>query len=180
MVIRRLKIPITAIAIVLILVIGNDGFRLVSDRAFNDALAKGDSRGMDESSSVYRQFDHAYSLQQQHDFKGAVAAYAKIDAGPQDQIRLDIKYNLANLYFREAMRLRDEESDDLAMPLIELAKQNYIDVLRIDGDYWDAKYNLELALILSPELDPAETMEERNPEHSPRALTTMPLREPLP
>jgi mxaK protein len=76
--------------------------------------------------------------------------------------------------------LREEKSDDLAMPLLELAKQNYIDALRIDSENWDAKYNLELALILSPELDPADAMEERNPEHSPRALTTLPSREPLP
>ncbi|MDH4047143.1 MAG: hypothetical protein OEW68_03950 [Gammaproteobacteria bacterium] len=180
MVIQRSKVPITVLVFGLILAIGNDGIRLASDRAFNAALAKDEVGRTDEPSGVYRQFARAFSLQQQPDFKAAVAAYAIIDAEPHSRMHLDIKYNLANLYFREAMRLRDEKSDDLAMPLLELAKQNYVDVLRVDSDHWDAKYNLELALILSPELDPADPMEERNPEHSPRALTVMPSREPLP
>jgi len=93
---------------------------------------------------------------------------------------IDIKFNLANLYFREALRLRDAGSKDLAMPLIELAKQNYRDILRYDSGDWEAKYNLELALVLAPETDPVDPMDEVNPERSPRAITKMQSREPLP
>ena len=69
---------------------------------------------------------------------------------------------------------------DLAMPLIELAKQNYTEVLRANSGHWDAKFNLELALVLAPELDPVDPMAQRNPERSPRAISKMRAREPLP
>ena len=86
----------------------------------------------------------------------------------------------ANLYFREASQLREIGSNDLAMPLLELAKQNYREILRTDSGHWDAKYNLELALILAPDTDPVDALEEVNPERSPRALTKIHSREPLP
>jgi mxaK protein len=164
----------------MVVAIGNDAIRLAHDLRFNHAIEIDDWSQSERSRDVNRQFAHAYALQQEQDFKGAVNAYANIVAAPASQLALDIKYNLANLYFREAARLRAAGPDDLSMPLVDLAKQNYLDVLREDSRNWDAKYNLELALILSPELDPADTMEERNPEHSPRALTTLPSREPLP
>ena len=40
---------------------------------------------------------------------------------------------------------------DQLLPLIELAKQSYRDLLRETPADWDARYNLERALYLSPE-----------------------------
>lgn len=180
MVIQGLNLPVIAILSALILAVSYDGISLVNDQRFNDALAEGDSARVDGRGDARRQFAKAYALQQQRDFKAAVKAYAAIDALTHSQLQMDIKFNLANLYFREATQLRDIGSNDLAMPLIELAKQNYREILRIDSGHWDAKYNLELALILAPETGPVDAMEEVNPERSPRALTKIQAREPLP
>jgi len=180
MVIQALKLPTIAILSALIVALGYDGIRLVNDQHFNDALATGDAARVSGRVDPRRQFAKAYALQQQQDFKAAVKTYADIDALPHSQLQMDIKFNLANLYFREATRMRDIDSNDLAMPLIELAKQNYREILRIDSGYWDAKYNLELALILAPETDPVDALEEVNPERSPNALTKTQSREPLP
>ena len=35
--------------------------------------------------------------------------------------------------------------------LVELAKQGYRELLRLEPDYWPARYNLEQALRLAPE-----------------------------
>ena len=163
-----------------ILVIGFDGIRLTQDRRFNHALAAGDTASIDGQGDTHRQFAKAFHLQQHGEFKDAVKAYAAIEARPRSQLQMGIKFNLANLYFREALQMREIGANDLAMPLIELAKQNYKEILRVDHGHWDSKYNLELALILAPETDPADALEERNPERSPRALTTIKSREPLP
>ena len=60
-----------------------------------------------------------------------------------------------------------------AIPLLELAKENYREVLRNDPGQWDARYNLERAQRLLP--DPDDTLAEpadikRDAE---RAVTTM-------
>ena len=61
-------------------------------------------------------------------------------------------YDLGNLHLRQAIQagLADEAQ---SLPLTELAKQGYRDLLRRDPTDWDARYNLERALRLAPEDD---------------------------
>lgn len=180
MVVQRFIKSIGVISLALIAVICYDGFRLFNDYHFNDSLDSGDDVQIHEPENTYWQFANAFALANKQDFRGSVKAYAAVNAQPRDRLWMDTKYNLANLFFREAQRLREEDADDLAMPLLELAKQNYKELLRIDSQHWDAKYNLELTLILSPDLEAEDTAEERKPEHSKRALTVIQARKPLP
>ncbi|HET7793964.1 MAG TPA: MxaK protein [Rhizobacter sp.] len=83
------------------------------------------------------------------------------------------RYNSANLLVRQAQALRAGAQPGQALPLIELAKEIYREVLRHDPGQWDARYNLERAQRLLPDPDdslaePADT--QRNAE---RAATTM-------
>ncbi|WP_088281309.1 MxaK protein [Ideonella sp. A 288] len=83
------------------------------------------------------------------------------------------RYNSANLLMRQAVVVRAGISPGKAIPLIELAKEMYRDVLRADPQHWDARYNLERAQRLLPdpeEVDLAPTEGQRNAE---RAATTM-------
>jgi mxaK protein len=174
------KLPTTAILVALILAIAYDANRLTQDQRFNDGLAEGDTSSIGRPDDAYAQYAAAYELQQRQDFRKAVEAYAAVEAGPASRMHIDVKFNLANLYFRRALQLREAGSQDLAMPLIELAKQNYKEILRIEDGHWDAKHNLELALVLAPELDAIDSLAERNPERSPRALTKIQSRKALP
>ncbi len=178
MVMRNVSVPLTLLIVALVIVIAYDGVRLVQDLQFNDALNSGIDGSIPEPDDAHRRFAAAYG--QQQDFKSAIKAYAAVDARPGSRLHLHVKFNLANLYFREAQRLRDAGDEDLAMPLIELAKQNYKEILRSDAAFWDAKYNLELALVLAPESDPIDPSGERNPERSPRAISKIRSRESLP
>lgn len=63
------------------------------------------------------------------------------------------RYNLGNLYLRQAMEKAEAGNVNEAMPLLGLAKQAYREALMLDSDFWDAKYNLEVAMRLLPEMD---------------------------
>ena len=95
------------------------------------------------------------------DYDGALAAYKAIIQANREDLRRIALYDLGNLHLHQALRagLSDESQ---SLPLIELAKQSYRDLLRKDPTDWDARYNLERALRLAPEED-ADTNEDDSP-----------------
>lgn len=171
---------IAGLAILACLSVLYDGYRLLRAAQINRALATVRAGQPVDVADPRVSFARAYALQQDGRFDDTVKAYAEIDAGTNERLRSDVKYNLANLYLRRALQFEEEGADDLAVPLIELAKENYRELLRADSHDWSAKYNLELALRLAPETDPEEVDEEHDPEHNPRAAAGVQVRKPLP
>jgi mxaK protein len=88
------------------------------------------------------------------DYDAALAAYKAIIQSNRDDLRLIALYDLGNLHLHHAIQagLADEAQ---SLPLTELAKQSYRDLLRRDPTDWDARYNLERSLRLAPEDDDA-------------------------
>jgi mxaK protein len=86
------------------------------------------------------------------DYDGALGAYKAIIHSDREDLRRIALYDLGNLHLRQALKvgLADEAQ---SLPLTELAKQSYRDLLRRDPRDWDARYNLERALRLAPEED---------------------------
>jgi mxaK protein len=113
----------------------------------------------------------ALSLAKAGQFTAALKIYKSL-LEANDEIRLPALYDLANLNMREALKNGQAEAQRY-MPLIELAKQSYRDDLRSNPADWDARYNLERALWLSPEYD--DPMLERNqaPVRSEHAMSTL-------
>ena len=95
------------------------------------------------------------------DYDGALAAYKAIIQGGREDLRRIALYDLGNLHLREALQVGLEDEAQ-SLPLLELAKQSYRDVLRRDPENWDARYNLERALRLAPE-DDDDTDEDTGP-----------------
>ena len=87
----------------------------------------------------------------------AAALLRRAADAARGELRATALYDLGNLYLREALRVRDSGADASALPLLELAKENYRSVLLQRPDLWDAKFNLELALRVAPDPDPADT-----------------------
>jgi len=83
------------------------------------------------------------------------------------------RYNSANLLMRQAIDVRGGTQPGLAIPLLELAKEGYREVLRNDPGQWEARYNLERAQRLLP--DPDESLAEPadGRRDAERAVTTM-------
>jgi tetratricopeptide (TPR) repeat protein len=86
------------------------------------------------------------------DYDAALAAYKAIIQSNREDLRRIALYDLGNLHLRQAIQygLADQAQ---SLPLTELAKQSYRDLLRKDPTDWDARYNLERALRLAPEED---------------------------
>ena len=61
----------------------------------------------------------------------------------------DARFNLANLYLRQAITAAD--AGESSTTFVELAKRGYRELLHREPNYWPARYNLERALRLAPE-----------------------------
>jgi mxaK protein len=118
-------------------------------------------------------FARAIALAGAGQVDAAIKAYKEQIQGPRPDLKLRALYNLGNLYLREATRGASEESTP-ALPLIELAKQSYRDLLRIDPGFWDARYNLERALWLAPEIEDPVLDVEDVPDAEDRTMSTLP------
>ena len=66
------------------------------------------------------------------------------------KIQSGAQFNLANAYFRQALASGIQTTSQ-SLPMVELAKQRYRELLRDTPDHWLARYNLERALRMAPE-----------------------------
>lgn len=117
-------------------------------------------------------FARARALAAAGDDDGALKAYQALIHDERGDLRRAALYNLGNLQLRRALAQGDKGAM-AALPLIELAKQSYRRLLHDDPQDWDARYNLERALWLAPEIDETVTGDQEPPTPKERALTTM-------
>ena len=126
-------------------------------------------------------FAHALALARSGGYEAALPAYKALAQRETGPLRAAALYNLGNLHLRQALRNGPAGAAG-ALPLVELAKQSYRDALRADPGNWDARYNLERALALAPEVDAQAEEEQEPPEvNRERVITTAPaMRSELP
>ncbi|WP_031432534.1 hypothetical protein [Methylomarinum vadi] len=83
-------------------------------------------------------------------------------------------YNLGNLYLNKAMDAALDSRFDEAMAMTGLAKNAYRRVLALDSRHWDAKYNLEVAMRLLPEMERVNIEDEQETAKKSKPWTTIP------
>lgn len=116
-------------------------------------------------------FARALALARAGEAEAAVKAYKALIEGERRDLSQAARYNLGNLYMRDA--LEDGASQAFrSLPLIELAKQRYRDVLRHEPADWDARYNLSRALLLAPEIEQA-LEEKEDPPQKEQSVSTL-------
>jgi mxaK protein len=71
---------------------------------------------------------------------------------------------------RSALRENGVDTEQV-LPLVELAKQSYRDLLREWPGDWDARYNLERALYLAPE-GSEDLADDEPPTPKERSIST--------
>lgn len=127
---------------------------------------------LDESTAGEARFAQAAALAKAGRTDAALKAYKALIEGDRADLRAAALYNAGNLHLREA--LKNGESEAIrSLPLIELAKQHYRDLLRAEPSRWDARYNLERALWLAPEAEDAASADDARTTPRERAITTM-------
>lgn len=155
----------------------HEGLRLREASRANEAVAR--AMGAPAAADVASlgalpeaQFAQALVLAKQKKYDEALERYKVVIRGKRPDLATDALYNAGNLHFREALREESPDSAVRMLPLIELAKQSYRSVLRRDPERWDARYNLERALWLAPELDESLSLSvPRNAED--RVMSTL-------
>lgn len=83
------------------------------------------------------------------------------------------RYNAGNLLLRQGAVLHAGAQPGQALAYIELAKENYREVLRGDPWNWPARYNLERAQRLVPDPEDADDAPPELNRRAERAATTM-------
>ena len=96
-------------------------------------------------------FAQAHELAAEDQVEPALVRYRALYA--HATLGVPARFNSANLLLRQALVLRDSDAAGQALPLIELAKQGYREVLRADPGQWDARYNYERAQRAQPDPD---------------------------
>lgn len=116
-------------------------------------------------------FARAMALARAGESEAAVKAYKALIEGDRRDLSQAARYNLGNLYMRDALENGASEAFR-SLPLIELAKQRYRDVLRNQPANWDARYNLSRALQLAPEFE-QEVEEKEEPPKKEQSTSTL-------
>jgi len=126
-----------------------------------------------ENPTAAVQIAHAVYLTGEQQFEAALKIYQAVESARPDQRSAVIaQFNAANLNMREAFALIANGERGRALPLIEVAKQIYRQLLRDLPADKAVRYNLSRALLLVP--DPVEEPEGLSPpDDAERAITTM-------
>lgn len=86
--------------------------------------------------------------------------------------RADVYYNQGNLQLAQALDRVEKSEMDQARVFAELAKEAYRRALSLAPGHWDAKYNLEVAMRLMPEMDRVSPADDEAPAAESKRLWT--------
>lgn len=155
----------------------SDVVRLERARRVNSAIERASVLASDNTIPEAR-FARAVALGRAGDYEGALLAYKEIIQGKRPDLRRAALYNIGNLHLRAAMA-GNQAAAEQVLPLVELAKQSYRDLLRENPWDWDARYNLERALYRAPESED-EVADEDTPPPRERSVATLRAQMDLP
>ena len=154
------------------LLAAHDGLQLRRAEQINAAIASASAGGLggDVPEAILAR---ALSLARAGDYEAALKTYKAVIQSPRADLRQIARYDLGNLYLHQA--LKDGAATALEwLPLIELAKQSYRDLLRDGANDWDARYNLERTLWLAPEVAEEGNEENRPTQWQKRTIRGLP------
>ncbi len=116
----------------------------------------------------------AFYFKQKHRYDEALSTLSLVmDKGDQ-KFQAKARYNLGNLYLEQAIQQVKSTHINEALPLLGLAKQAYRQSLALDSGNWDAKYNLEVAMRLLPEMDRIDMPDDEPINRKSQLWTTVP------
>jgi mxaK protein len=166
---RRTTRWVLALGVLLLAAAAVDALRLWRTERLNQAIAAGQPPA--EGSVPELRFAQAYALAASGAGDAALNHYRPLQG--EDPLGQAARFNSANLLLRQAMALREGSQPGQAVPLIELAKETYREVLRNQPQHWPARYNLERAQRLLPDPEDLDGGPLEVPRNAERAATTM-------
>lgn len=167
---RRTRFALFVLAALLVAIFWQ-AYELRMLTQWNGRIASQDFANLGHDAPPEVRFAAAYALAGQGDDQTALNRYRELQEDAH--LALAARYNSANIFMRQAMILQASATPGQAIPLVELAKENYREVLRADPGFWDARYNFERAQRLVPDPEDNEPTTSETPRSAERAATTM-------
>lgn len=96
----------------------------------------------------------------------------QLAGGADRRLAVAALYDMANARLRVAFNHLESNRIDPAIPLVRLAKDNYRRALTLDPGFWDAKYNLDVAMRLVRDFPQIELEGEELPPEAVKKLWT--------
>lgn len=147
-------------------------FRASRDNATIKTLVAGENAEIDPASASSKVLAaRAYYLLKRDriDEAQVVLDQARFRAVPS--ARVDMLYNMANARLRAVFDAIEQGQFDKATSLIGLAKDEYVDALRLDPHAWNVKFNLDVTSRLLRDLPEGQGPED-SPREAPKELWT--------
>lgn len=116
----------------------------------------------------------AFYFKQKHRYDEALSTLSLVMDKGDPKFQAKARYNLGNLYLEQAIQQVKDTHINEALPLLGLAKQSYRQSLALDSGNWDAKYNLEVAMRLLPEMDRVDLPDDEPTNRKSQLWTTVP------
>ncbi|MFW5450099.1 MAG: MxaK protein [Methylophagaceae bacterium] len=123
-------------------------------------------------------YNHASNEQPQQALDSLTQLVAKAEIKEDSSVRASSYFNRGNIHLRQAQAI--EVGELKRIPLIELAKQDYRTALLLQSNLWDARYNLEVALRMVPELPDDDGVYEQPTISSEKSVESVGFRVDLP
>jgi mxaK protein len=163
----------SAVALIVVAALGAaaawEGVRLLEARQWNRTIAGDAAAAPGTGAPPQVLFAQAYHAERRGDIQQALEQYRQVMVAGPEPLRVAAAYNSGNVLLRQGRRAGGDD----ALTWAELAKEAYRRALRADSGHWDAKYNLERALRLSPEPEDAELAESAPQPPRERAPATV-------
>ncbi len=142
---------LVAIFVISLIVAAQTGYALWQTNKVNNFI-KGDVEFEQVPEHLKSQFAHAYREVQNDQSDFALARLTTVLATEDPDLEAAAYFNRGNIHLRHA--LATDETDTARISFVGLAKQDYRNALLLNSSLWDARYNLELALLIAPEEPP--------------------------
>jgi len=117
-------------------------------------------------------------LVDQNENDAALEQYTLVLGSQQAEWLPAAYFNRGSINLREAMAM--DGNDPQMIPLVELAKQDYRSALKQQPEFWDARFNLEVALRLVPEDPEVDGNFKKQEIYSERSIETKAFKVDLP
>jgi mxaK protein len=124
-----------------------DGYRLDRWSAAPDTIE------ITEATPPELVFAAARWKDEQGDYQQALSLYGSVQQAGSHEFQAAVRYNMATIYLRESAKLWNAVGvleHARVSTLVQMAKENYQAVLRIEPENWDARFNLEYAYRITP------------------------------
>lgn len=131
--------------------------RLSANNVTIERLVQGEDLPVTADAPPEVLFARTYWFRQKNRDDEAIELFNRLEGVGDPGFKARVRYNLADLYLARAIDLTERSDFERAFTLTSLAKDLYRESLRLDSREWDAKYNLEVAMRLVPDLPQVET-----------------------